>query len=645
MPFLHPLYLLGLISILSPLLIHFLSRRRAKVIPFSTLKFLLPSSTRRTFSLRLKEVLLLLLRILALLLLTFGIAQPVRRSFPSNLISLLVLDNSYSMYSKSGEPWKEALGIVREYINKGERVFLLTGKGERIYKKGVANLLSNLPPLYSPLPLAQLLEKAEEFLSKFPQGRKRVIVVSDMQKINFSGVKASYPFPIIFEKVGEEGENVSIENVTLEIQGTRVIFKLLLHNYSLREKRGEIQLNLGKKLIWKEKVKIPPEATISLPFSLSLSPGYHEGVIKLQVEDDLREDNLWFLSFSTFSPIKVLCINGRPSPVNYLDSTYYLSLALNPGKDENFYLQPVVMDKLPAALSSLSSYPLVFLVEWPALDNQKANLLKDYVNNGGILWIVLGKNLSFPSYNSFFPSLLPACLISCSEGDYHLKKTPNFNLPSGLEERVVFRTIISVKEKKGARILLYFSGGYPALIENKLGRGKVYLFTSSLSLSTTDFPLTPYYLPFIHESLAQILAPAHSIRPIFTNTQVRLPSSREQITLVGPKGREAKVKDAFIPLIPGIYHVNGIEGETFAVNSNREESNLKKISKEEVKKEMNKCKIWAGEEREKILPQEGWGNLLLLAGLFILGMESILANSFLPSEREKRKLFLGKMKK
>ena len=643
MPFLHPLYLLGLVSIVSPLLIHFLARRRARVIPFSSLRFLIPSSTRRTFFLRLKELLLLLMRILALLLLTLGIAQPVSKTLSPNIRSVLILDNSYSMQAKQGEPREKAGEKVKEYLKKGGSYFLLTGYGKNIYKKDIEKTLSSLPVLYAPLPLNQLLDKSVEFLGKFPRGKKRIIIISDMQKINFSGVKSSYPLPIVFEEVdGRGGENASIENAELSIRGTKVTFELTLHNYSPRTKEGKIQLRIGGKLLREENIQIPPESTIPLLFSANLAPGHYEGTIKLVTEDDLKEDNLWFLSFSTFSPVKILCLNGRPSPVKYTDSAYYLSLALNPAKDKNFYLQPVVADRIPA---NLSPYPVVFLLEWQKFTPREAEILADYVNKGGILWIVPGKNTSLPAYNSSLSSLLPADLISPREGTYYLKDTPDFPLLKELKERVTFRHIISAKAKKDAHILLYFSGGYPALIENRLGKGKVYLFTSSLSLSSTDFPLTPYYLPFIYTSLTRVLSPAHSLQPIFTHTRVTLPSSQKMFTIVDPRGKTIRAKGSFTPLIPGIYRLKGIKGETFAVNSNRAESDLQKISREKAKKEMGNSVIWRGEEKKEALQPEGWGNLLLLAGLFILGMESILSNSFLPSEKAKRQFFLRQGKK
>jgi hypothetical protein len=50
-----------------------------------------------------------------------------------------------------------------------------------------------------------------------------------------------------------------------------------------------------------------------------------------------------------------------------------------------------------------------------------------------------------------------------------------------------------------AAVLARFEDGSPALVEGRAGRGRVMLFASSLGPSWNDLPLTPLYLPFIHQ--------------------------------------------------------------------------------------------------------------------------------------------------
>jgi hypothetical protein len=53
--------------------------------------------------------------------------------------------------------------------------------------------------------------------------------------------------------------------------------------------------------------------------------------------------------------------------------------------------------------------------------------------------------------------------------------------------------------RANAAVLARFEDGSPALVEARTGKGRVLLFTSSLGPSWNDLPLTPLYLPFIHQ--------------------------------------------------------------------------------------------------------------------------------------------------
>jgi hypothetical protein len=53
--------------------------------------------------------------------------------------------------------------------------------------------------------------------------------------------------------------------------------------------------------------------------------------------------------------------------------------------------------------------------------------------------------------------------------------------------------------RQNAAVLARFEDGSPALVEARTGKGRVLLFASSLGPSWNDLPLTPLYLPFVHQ--------------------------------------------------------------------------------------------------------------------------------------------------
>jgi hypothetical protein len=56
----------------------------------------------------------------------------------------------------------------------------------------------------------------------------------------------------------------------------------------------------------------------------------------------------------------------------------------------------------------------------------------------------------------------------------------------------------AVTPAQGAHILARFDDGAAALVERKVGAGRVMLWTSTLDLSWNDLAVKPVYLPFVH---------------------------------------------------------------------------------------------------------------------------------------------------
>jgi hypothetical protein len=58
---------------------------------------------------------------------------------------------------------------------------------------------------------------------------------------------------------------------------------------------------------------------------------------------------------------------------------------------------------------------------------------------------------------------------------------------------------LRTEPRANATVLARYEDGSAALVESAVGKGRVLLFTSSLGTSWNDLPLTPLYLPFIHQ--------------------------------------------------------------------------------------------------------------------------------------------------
>ncbi len=129
---LHPeLVWLGLAAGAVPILIHLLSRRRVRPLPWAAMQWLLAAVKKHQRRLRLENLLVLLLRVAALLLLGLGVGHVILQdsAFAALLRPkrswILLVDTSYSTSAKDG-----ARSVADRIRSEAERVLSAVGPGD-----------------------------------------------------------------------------------------------------------------------------------------------------------------------------------------------------------------------------------------------------------------------------------------------------------------------------------------------------------------------------------------------------------------------------------------------------------------------------------------------------------------------------------
>ncbi|MFN0206096.1 MAG: BatA domain-containing protein [Planctomycetota bacterium] len=217
--FLHPLLaILGIGAVSVPIIIHLLNRRRFKVIQWGAMSFLLNAYKKTRRRLQLENLILLLLRALAVLLLGLGIARP-RLSEDTPLIQIgsarrdviIAVDASWSMAHRSGanSNYERALAEARRVLDslKPDRqdratVILAKQKPVRVSASSIQSARDALAranePSFESLDLAATLElvasEADAFAPEGPDGARSAIdsgttstlvLITDLQRSNF----------------------------------------------------------------------------------------------------------------------------------------------------------------------------------------------------------------------------------------------------------------------------------------------------------------------------------------------------------------------------------------------------------------------------------------------------------------------------
>jgi uncharacterized membrane protein len=128
MTFLNPLILFGLIAASIPVVLHFLNLRKLQKIEFSTLAFLKELQKSKIKRIKLKQWLLLILRILIIACIVISFARPTVENLPlgsssAKTTAVIIIDNTFSMsvvagngsyFNKAKQSAKALLNIFKE---------------------------------------------------------------------------------------------------------------------------------------------------------------------------------------------------------------------------------------------------------------------------------------------------------------------------------------------------------------------------------------------------------------------------------------------------------------------------------------------------------------------------------------------------
>lgn len=451
MSFLSPAFLWALPLIGLPVLIHFFARRQRESIQWGAMEFLLTSAIPRRRFLRLRDLLLMLLRVAIVLAIVGALAQPMisENKFgvtgPRDVI--LILDNSMSTARKVGggtvfdRELNEATRFL-ERLNASDmvRVLLASPRPEWLRDSPLPasqtngrELIARLQELAPNGGAADMLESVQEAIKAEPAGKdmpKFVMVVTDGQArswrtdavgawsaIQALTKKASPPVftsVIVAEKNSDTVANLAVEKVSAARAvvgvGQPVILTASIKNTgtvpsqptSLAWSAGEQALGVSP--VPSLQPGVGTTVSLSQPFA---TPGLVDLAGRLVAEDDLPADNSSRFLLEVTKAVPILVVEGEPQTDPVQSDTHYFLAALgytDEAKESAFVsvFQPKVIGYQQLHAEELSAIQCVVLANVPRLPADLVQKLVRYVNSGGGLWIALGDQTDVDSFNQLF---------------------------------------------------------------------------------------------------------------------------------------------------------------------------------------------------------------------------------------------------
>jgi hypothetical protein len=556
MSFAAPLFLVAVLAGLVPVAVHLIHRRKAKEIPFSTLRFLRLSVQKTRRRKYVEDLALLALRAAALVLVAVGLARPTVNGLAAlwgggrGAALAIVLDNSASMATLDGgkprfEAARQAVEQVLGRVREGDQVALLPTGGPHDQAHGrlfrthetVRQALESCRVSHERADLAARLQQARDLLAGAEASSKEIYVVTDNQALSWEGLKEDAPgaaalptksgspaeVPVVLVSVDREpAPNVAVQSVVLSapapVAGApfQALVEVLNTATVPQQKHLELRIDGAREAV-SPTLALPPGGSLRYAFRFRLDrAGVHRGEVRLAEDDGLPLDNALFFAASVDQPIPVAIVKPRRDEVPQADDAFYLERALAPGGGVGAACRITTLTPDSLAAEDLSRQALIFAVNLPALSPPAAGRLLDYVKAGGRLVWICGQNVDPTAYNSMNAlaqgQLLPGPIEAIREPlpggaerwrvgfvDKDDPALAALTEPASLYQSVlVYKHVpMTLGPQSGARTLIKLDDGQPLLAERPVGNGSVLLLGAALHVDWTNLPLKPIFLPLL----------------------------------------------------------------------------------------------------------------------------------------------------
>ena len=414
MQFLHPTFLYALLALLIPIIIHLFYFRRFKKVYFTNVKFLKEVKEETSARRKIRNLLVLLSRLLALAFLVFAFAQPflpqdVEVKKGEKAISLF-LDNSHSMSSLSEDVplIEKAKQKAREIVNAYEvedRFQILTndfeGRHQRLVSKEDAlSLIDEVKIGHSVKEMSKVLTRQQQALNTGDIPNKTAYIISDFQK-NITDINTYRD--TTFEINLVPLQSVQEKNISLDSCWFDAPVQMMNQTNALivRVKNQSDEQADNIRLTLKHEGQLKPVGTLSIPPRSSitdtvnitiLNTGWHTAELAI-TDYPVQFDDKYYFTFNVAEEINILVINEK-GPNKYLTSAF--------GNIEYFKITNQSSNSLD--YSKFPNYHLIVTNGLTAISSGLSNELNQYTQTGGNVLVFPSNNANIDAYKSFLSS-------------------------------------------------------------------------------------------------------------------------------------------------------------------------------------------------------------------------------------------------
>lgn len=564
MSFLNPILLFGLAGVSIPILVHLLNRRKFDRVVWAAMRFLRASVERNRRRLRIEDLLLLILRCSLLAVLALALARPAVRAAgglfgQARVTAVVIVDQSYSMGATAGaatrfDQAKDAAEQAIDALPADSRVALVLASdvadpviAEPAADTGVVkNTLRHAKLTDRGSNLYPSVQAAIDILARHTDAdRREIYLFTDGQRFAFEqlddiakaldSAKPDVQSHIVL--LGQPlKQNLAVTNVEMDPRIPAVSeplpVRVTVKNFGDAEATSvKVSLKVDGEAPCDEGVidSIPRAQSRGITLFARLSAdGYHTVTASIPA-DRLPADDTRTIALRAVSKVNVLLVDGKPAGEARDSAVFFLRNALRPITSEQaarYVVRCTTTSLSDVSTHRLEDYDAVVFADVGELPDPTLQSLPDFVQRGGGLMIFPGEHARLPFYNEVLLrrfGLLPATLGEPLGDAKAQDRFVTFQSAAKLEHPIVngvwtdparegspsdahvYRWF-PLKLSDGARAVLNFSDGSPAIAERQIGQGRVVLFASTADTQWTDLPdVAGVWVPLVQRTLAWLI--------------------------------------------------------------------------------------------------------------------------------------------
>ncbi|MFN4234491.1 MAG: BatA domain-containing protein [Bacteroidia bacterium] len=521
MNFIYPTFLFALSALAIPIIVHLFNFRKYKKIYFPNVRFLKAVKEETQSQSRLKHLLILAARLLAITCLVFAFAQPYIPLAENQIIKGeqyvgIYIDNSFSMVnvSENGRLLDDARNKAKEIIKaySPNDKFLLTtndfeGRHQRLASRDdVLEWIDEIKESAIHRKLDEILSRQKDVLKSNESSKAISYILSDFQTnfVNADKLKLDTLSQIRLIPISTlNNNNLYIDSIAFatpyrQLNQPEELWVRVINKGDKKADNVSLKLfvNGKQKAIAATNIEAGESQMVKLGFTIS-EPGWQQAQIKLTDYPITYDDDLYF-SFNVADKINVLCINGeKESP--YINKLF---------KDDAYFNFNNINEK-QINYADFATYSFIILNEINSISSGLAQELQRFIQNGGSVFLIPNINADIVSYN-FFTQNLNACTFQNLD-TFDVKTTrinsahPIYaNVFERIPENIDLPICLShypllITSKTNFDWLLMLANNRPLITSHAYQKGKLYVSAVSLNAAFGNLARHAIFVPTLYK--------------------------------------------------------------------------------------------------------------------------------------------------